>query len=181
MSDAATIAPIAYTLTPCPAILPLTPGRETALRAKVVEVAKSWIGTPYRQLGATKGVAVDCSMHVARTLIEAGVFEEFDPRPYPPTWFLHRADERYLDWLRSTAEVVEVPQPGDVISVRFGRAFAHSGIVIDAGHLVHAFADTGVCQISPLHHTVLTYADRAGKRKRDRLYFDYLARLRPEA
>ena len=178
MSESVVNAPIAVTLTPRPDILPLTPERETDLRRKVVWEAMSWVGTPYRQLGATKGVAVDCSMHVARAVIEAGVFEEFDPRPYPPLWFFHREDERYLDWLQASAEVVETPQPGDVVSIKFGRAFAHSGIVIDDTHLVHAFAETGVCQVSLLRHTTLLYADRTGKKLRPRLYFDYLARIR---
>jgi cell wall-associated NlpC family hydrolase len=171
-------APVAIALTPRPDILPLTPAREAALRVAVVAEATSWVGTPYRQLGATKGIAVDCSMHVALTLIEAGVFEPFDPRPYPPLWFLHREDERYLDWLQATADVVAVPQPGDVISVKFGRAYAHSGIVISDSQLVHAFAETGVVQISPLTHPLLTFADRTGTRLRPRLYFDYLARIR---
>ena len=171
-------APLAIKLTPRSEILPLTAERELDLRRKVVWEAMSWVGTPYRQLGASKGIAVDCSMHIARTLVAAGVFEEFDPRPYPPLWFLHREDERYLHWLQASAVVVDKPQPGDIISIKFGRAFAHSGVVIDERHLVHAFADTGICQVSPLHHALLSYADRTGKTPRPRLYFDYFARIR---
>ena len=177
VSESVVTAPIALPLTPRAGVLPLTAEGEADLRRRVVWEALSWVGTPYRQMGATKGVAVDCSMHVTRTLIEAGVFEEFDPRPYPPLWFLHREDERYLEWLKASAVIVETPQPGDVISIRFGRAYAHSGIVIDEARLVHAYAETGICQISPLHHVRLSY-ENDGVRRRPRLYFDYLARLR---
>jgi cell wall-associated NlpC family hydrolase len=170
--------PLPVALTPCPGVLPLTPEREAELRAKLVAETLSWIGTPYRQLGATKGVAIDCSMLLVRVVIEAGIVESFDPRPYPPNWFIHREDERYIDWMEAVAKRVEAPQPGDIIVMKVGRAFAHSGIIISDDELVHAFADERICNRSQRTNPFILYADKAGKRLREHRYFDVFARLR---
>jgi cell wall-associated NlpC family hydrolase len=174
------LSPLPFRLTPCKAIFPLTEARESELRARLIAEALSWVGTPYRQLGATKGVAVDCSMLLVRAMVDAGVVEDFDPRPYPPAWFLHRDDERYIDWLATIAVEVETPKPGDIIALKMGRAFAHSGFIVDAEHLVHAFADEKVCNVTPRFHPLILWADRRGTIARPKRYFDFFARLRED-
>jgi hypothetical protein len=159
-------------------VFPMDAAAEHDMRRKIVWEALSWCGTPYRQLGATKGVGVDCSMLIARTLIDVGLVEEFDPRPYPPLWFFHRDDERYIDWTEQTAKPTDTPIPGDIILIRFGRAFAHSGFLVDHDRICHAFAEDNVVTVSPLHHATLLYADRTGKKLRPRRYFDVIAGLR---
>lgn len=171
-------SPLPIELTPCTGILPLTEAREAALRARLVAEALTWVGTPYRQLGAAKGVAVDCSMLLVRVMIDAGIVAEFDPRPYPPSWFLHRADERYVDWMETVAKRVDVPRPGDIMLMRIGRAFAHSAFIVDDMHLVHAFADEGHCNLSLRRHPFILYADRRGTIPRECRYFDLFAKLR---
>lgn len=173
-SPPAVPAPTPIALRARPEIFPLTPEREAELRARVIAEALSWVGTPYRQLGATKGAAVDCSMLLVRAVIDAGIVEEFDPRPYPPLWFMHQNDERYVNWLEVMCAPVLVPQPGDIVAVRFGRAFAHSGLIIDSEHLVHAFAQEGICCVSPLRHPTLLYN---GGKLRERRYFDMFPKL----
>lgn len=172
------LSPMPARLVPRPDVYPLTEEREAELRARVIAEAVSWVGTPYRQLGATKGIAVDCSMLLVRAMIDAGVVEEFDPRPYPPAWFLHRDDERYIDWLATIAVEVETPKPGDIIAMKMGRAFAHSGIIIDAEHLVHAFADERICNISPLRNPLIAWINPRRMIPRPKRYFDFFARLR---
>lgn len=174
------LSPLPAALIPGPDVLPLTPAKEMMLRALLVSEALSWVGTPYRQMGATKGAAVDCSMLLVRAMVDAGIVEDFDPRPYPPLWFLHREDERYIEWLAKIAEPVEVPQPGDMIAYKIGRAFAHSGIIVDAEHLVHAFVEDGRCNVSPLRHPRLMFADRVGKVRRETRCFDLFARIRAD-
>lgn len=174
-------SPLPVEMVPCATIFPLDAERETVLRARLIAEARSWIGTPYRQLGATKGVGVDCAMLLLRTAIEAGIIEEFDPRPYPPTWFLHRADERYIDWLALNACPVETPQPGDIVAFKVGRAFAHSALMSTPSTVVHAFAEEGRCTESELSHTLLTRAGRQGGQPRERRCFDLFARLRERA
>jgi cell wall-associated NlpC family hydrolase len=174
-------APIAIRLQARPGVFPMDEAAEADMRRRIVWEAMSWVGTPYRQMGCTKGVSVDCSMLIARVLIEAGLVEEFDPRPYPPLWFFHRNDERYMDWVLRTARETSTPQPGDIILIKFGRAFAHSGFIIGQDQIVHAFAEDGACVVSPMHHATLLYADRTGTKMRERRTFDVIAGLRGEA
>ena len=168
-------------LTPGPGILPLTPAKEGRLRLRLIAEARTWIKTPYRQLGDTKGVAVDCSMLLVRCVVDCGIVAPFDPRPYPPTWFLHQSDERYIDWFAAVGVEVETPQPGDFITIKVGRAFAHSGIVSDSGHLIHAFADEGQVRESSLSHPRLAAMGQGSRQVRPRRFFDLFARLRQNA
>ena len=65
----------------------------------------------------------------------------FDPRPYPSDWHLHRDEERYLGFVIDRAREVEKPQPGDVMLFRWGRSYAHGGIVtvLTPLRVVHAY------------------------------------------
>lgn len=111
-------------------------------RARVVEAARAWIGTPYHHMADLKGVGVDCAMLLVRVFCDLGLVASFDPRPYTRDWMLHRDDERYLGFLVASAREVEAPQPGDVILFRVGRCYAHGGIVTlpDPLTILHAFA-----------------------------------------
>lgn len=162
--------------TPLPGVLPMTTALEAAQRAEVVRLALSWVGTPYRHWGATKDIAIDCAMLLVRCWIDAGVFQEFDPRPYPPHWHLHRAEERYLHWLESLAVEVEAPQPGDIGVFRFGRCFSHAGIMITPSRLVHANGHWVFCALSDLSEAQLEYFSPGMKRPRK--FFDVWGKLR---
>lgn len=173
-------ANLPQSLKPCATIYPLTAEREIELRARLIAEARTWIGTPYRQLGDTKGIAVDCSMLLVRCVIDTGLVEPFDPRPYPPAWFVHQNDERYIDWLGVVGVEVDrdALKPGDFVAFRMGRAFAHSGIVTENNHLVHAFADERRVSESPLSHPALCWMGQASRLPRPRRGYDFFARLR---
>jgi cell wall-associated NlpC family hydrolase len=110
-------------------------------RAAVVAEARAWCGTPYHHLGDVKGAGVDCAMLIVRVYCDLGLVPPFDPRPYPPDWHLHRSEERYLGFVFERARRVAEPREGDVMVMRYGRAFAHGGIVtrLDPLTIVHAF------------------------------------------
>lgn len=141
-------------------------------RGKVIEAALSWVGTPYRQLGYTKGPkgCVDCSMLLVGALVEGRVFKPFDPRPYSPTWFLHQEEEKYLAWLDTIGSETTNPKPGDAIVYKIGRCYAHSGIIIDDDYIVHAYTKVHYCA-----KTERTWPDLA---KRPFKYYDFWAKLR---
>lgn len=124
---------------------PNLPFSDDQQRELVVREALSWVGTPYRQQGDKKNIAVDCCMLLTRCYVDAGILEEFDPRPYPPEWYLHQSDERYLEWVESVAKETTDPQIGDIILFRFGKCFSHSGIISRPGYIVHAFAKLRMC------------------------------------
>ena len=118
---------------------------EQEQREAVVAEARTWIGTPWHHMAAIKGAGVDCAMLLARVYIEVGLVAEFDPRPYPTDWMLHRSDERFLGYLLSRSHQVEKPEVGDAMILRVGRAFAHGGIVSRAEPLtlIHSFRPVG--------------------------------------
>lgn len=129
------------------AVAPLrATGEERADRAAVVAAARSWIGTPYHHAADVKGAGCDCAMLLVRVYCDLGLVAPFDPRPYTRDWMLHRGEEKYLGFLLEHAREIAAPQPGDVILFRFGRCFAHGGIVTRAAPLtvVHAFAPAHV-------------------------------------
>ena len=116
---------------------------ETELRNAVVTEARSWLGTPWRHMGAVKGQCVDCAMLMAETYIRAGIVERFDPRPYPRLWFLHQNEERFLDWIVRRLGGTEIPvndaRPADLIVYRIGMCYAHGSILVSENLIIHAY------------------------------------------
>lgn len=133
-------------------------------REEIVEEALSWVHTPYLHQGFVKGRqgGVDCAM------INMGVYRDFagivpaeyDPRPYPMQWHLHRSEEKYLRWFEVHGRKVDSPLPGDLVLFRFGRTVSHSGIVVGPDTMVHAYRDAGqviVDSISSLSNRIDSY------------------------
>lgn len=124
-------------------------------RAEVVAEAKSWIGTPYRPAQRVKGPkgGVDCLTFVAEVYEQVGILPHYEAPYYPPDWHLHRDDERYADGILeqirlhcpgAAGEIPGPPESGDIVLFRFGRCFAHGGIVTSWPRLIHAWNGAGV-------------------------------------
>jgi cell wall-associated NlpC family hydrolase len=149
---------------------------EAFQRQQVVAAALTWCGTPYRQLGHTKGErgAIDCSMLLVAAFVEGRVFEPFDPRPYPANWMLSQGEERYLAWLDGIGGRTEGPlKPGDVTAYKFGRCFSHSAIIVDDAYMVHAYATARKCIKTERNYLPLA--------RRPTVSFDMWAKLRAPA
>lgn len=113
-------------------------------RAKVVQEALSWVGTPYHPHGRIKGVGVDCAMLPAEVYAAAGVIPAMEVEHYPIDWHLHRDEERYLRYVEPYARLTSTPLPGDLVMYRWGRCFAHGAIVLQWPNIVHAVVNEGV-------------------------------------
>lgn len=134
-------------------------------RARVCSIARTWLGTPFRDQGKVKGPngAVDCAMLLVATFQEAGLLDPaYDPRPYPPQFHLHNKEERFLKQIERIIalrgcgkEVTREPIPGDVAVYRVGKCFSHGGLVIENGQLLHAYYKTGHVSLSPLYEIEL--------------------------
>ena len=164
---------------PVPVLTGVDAETEAWQRKRVVEAALSWVGTPYRNCGYTKGPkgAVDCAMLLVGAFVEARVFEPFDPRPYPSDWMLHRSEEKYIAWLNTIGkEDPKADQPGDVIAYVFGRCYSHSGIVVDDRYVVHSYADDRIC-VRTLKDWLPLMRIKGGT-PRPQMHFDMWARLR---
>lgn len=118
---------------------------DSALRARVVAEARSWVGTPYHHMADVKGVGVDCGMILVRIFVDLGLVPPFDPRPYTNDWMMHRSEEHYLGALMDRARPVKTPAPGDVALWRQGRCYSHGGVVValDPLTIVHAVLNFG--------------------------------------
>lgn len=110
------------------------------MRDRIVEEARSWIGTPYHHMADRKGEGVDCGMLLIRVYASLGLCDDFDPRPYTFDWMLHRSEELFRDRLLARSKIVEQPQPGDIILFRVGRCYSHGSIVtsVEPLKVVHA-------------------------------------------
>jgi cell wall-associated NlpC family hydrolase len=140
---------------------------ESEERDAFVREALSWLGTPFRDQGDVKGKsgAVDCAMLLVRSAQAAGLIPpDFDPRPYPPQWHLHRSEERFLKCIEQVLalrgcgaeKAGGTPAvPGDIIVYRVARCFSHGGVVIKNNHLIHAYYKTGQVSICALDEVEL--------------------------
>lgn len=124
--------------------MPLTP----AQRARIVEVALSWAGTPYRGWTCKKGVGADCGQFLRGVYIEAGFFREI---PVPANYSLQAAQHRQTTEYRELVETYmrQIPEsevlPGDVVLFRVGKGFAHGAIVKSwPDFVIHALLRYGV-------------------------------------
>lgn len=118
---------------------------EAEERAHVVEVARTWIRTPYHDRAAIKGVGVDCAMLLVAVYSDAGIVPVEDPGHYSSQWYLHHSEEKYLAEVEKYAHQIEgPPKPGDVVVYKVGRAFAHGGIVTDWPNIIHAVKEANM-------------------------------------
>lgn len=134
------------------------------LRQEAIDIARTYIGTPYVLAGRVKGAGVDCATLLLLYLIEIGAV---DPRdlalmgPYRHDWFHNTTNERYLNSLmrfgRLVAETVCIgaarPQAGNVVLFKVARSkiFNHGAIVTEWPKGIHA-EQKGVREVDLASH-----------------------------
>lgn len=120
---------------------------------EIANIARGWLGTPYRHQGAVKSHGTDC-LGLLR-----GVWQEFygQPSPKPMPYSADMRDMVVGQTLQSAAHDFLVRQPenaplcaGDILLFRYGSMPwpRHCGIVEDAHHFIHAQNFTGVVRSS---------------------------------
>ncbi len=111
----------------------------------VVEIARTWLGTPYHHAACVKGAGVDCLMLVCTVYEEAGLIPHIVPGYYPMDWHLHRSEELYLAGIEQYCDRVEGDiLPGDIALYRFARCASHAAIVTAWPEIIHAHRGEGV-------------------------------------
>lgn len=119
----------------------------------IVEVAKSWIGTPYRHQGDQKHIGCDCLGLIRGVWREVYGDEPERPNPYAKDWAEAGDDERMLDAARRHCGP-EIPlsemHEGSLILFRWrqGTAIKHAGIVSGPSQFIHAYERIHVTQSS---------------------------------
>ena len=150
---------------------------EAAGRAAIIDYALGWVGTPFVNCCDVKGPTggIDCVMLTVRAYVDTGRLAPFDPRPYPPDWFLRKNEEMLLGWIegRLAARRVAEPRLADVLVYQFGRCFSHAAIRMNATEVVHAYAVDGMCTVSRMTEDSLRFVTFRGVNlSRPRLNFD---------
>ena len=113
---------------------------EAMVRQQIIQEALSWLKTPWHHATCVKGAGVDCVGLLRGVFNAVGLthIEESDMPVYPPDIMLHRNEETVLAGLTRYAHEIETPLTGDVVVWKFGRIFAHAGIVIEWPRIIHA-------------------------------------------
>jgi len=113
-------------------------------RERVIQIARTWLNTPYHPEARVKGAGCDCATLLAEVYKEAGVIPHFEIEHYPQDWHLHRSEELYLNQVLRFAHEVTAPLPGDICLWQIGRTFSHGAIVIAWPSIINAVMGRGV-------------------------------------
>ena len=120
------------------------------MRSDVVEIARTWIGTPYCHQASVRGGGTDCLGLVRGVWRERFDAEPEAPPPYSMDWDEVAREERL--WAAATRHLEPVDgtpsSPGDVILFRMRDAVVakHLGIISGPDHFIHAYARHGVIE-----------------------------------
>lgn len=122
--------------------------------ARVVAIARGFIGTPYRHQGALKGVGCDCLGLVRGVWRELYGCEPERPAAYAPDWAERSGEERLLLAAeRHCGPPLPLADlaPGDLMIFRFRAdcAAKHAGIATPGDRFIHAYEQAAVVE-SPL-------------------------------
>jgi NlpC/P60 family putative phage cell wall peptidase len=129
----------------------MTPAVRRSERRRVVEEARSWLGTPFHHGARLKGVGVDCAQLLIAVYTSAGLVEVPQVGFYAPDWFLHEQTERILDAIAPMCVEADWACVGDIALFRYGRAVSHGAIVVSTVPeltVVHSFRGFGVVEDS---------------------------------
>ena len=124
---------------------------------RAVEIARKWIGTPYRHQASVRGAGTDC-LGLLR-----GIWRELygsEPEPVPAyTWDWSEPEGSERLWSAARRHLRECdgarfPAPGEVLLFRMrdGSVAKHLGLIVDVGEaatFIHAYTGHGVVE-SPL-------------------------------
>ena len=110
------------------------------------EKALEFIGTPHVNGGNIKGAGLDCSTLPANFFHELGYGDFEIMFGYSGDWYCKRdCEELLLPYLEKYCERIDEPEPGDIISYRWGRAqYAHLSIYLGDKRILHCQAQSGV-------------------------------------
>jgi cell wall-associated NlpC family hydrolase len=123
----------------------MTEAHERMERAKVIEVARSMLKTPWRHMGRTRE-GVDCGGLLIVVFRECGIVPpDFETGFYPPDFMLHSGEQRFVGFVERFARKVDrEPRDGDVAMFQVGRSLAHCAIVDQWPRVIHAVRSGGI-------------------------------------
>lgn len=114
---------------------------------KLIELAKTYIGTPHINGGDIKGAGLDCCTLVTNFYAELGYKKIPVSFGYSADWYCRRkCKEILLPYLEKYFDKVASLLPGDLVSYRWGySSYAHLSIYLGNRKFAHCDADDGCC------------------------------------
>lgn len=134
-------------MSPLPKPLPDTPAE---LRAQIVQIAASWLKTPWHHEARLKGAGVDCAQFLLAVYAEAGLITDYTPDRYPQDWYLHRDEPLFMREIEKHCNPVAQGLVGDIVMFKFGRAPAHGAILMEPNIVIHAYRPEGRVTLSEI-------------------------------
>ena len=126
-------------------------GVSSAFADRVIETARSWIGTPYRHQASLKGVGCDCLGLVRGIWREIHGAEPETPPAYQPDWAERSGEDRLRDAARrhfgAELSVAEM-RPGDLLLFcwRPDLPAKHAGLLSARDRFIHAYEQSAVIE-----------------------------------
>lgn len=116
-------------------------------RAAIVAEAKEWLKTPYHHAAKLKGIGCDCLTYIVGVYENVGIVGPQKIPFYRPDFMRHNSTETYLEGLLEHGHEVKAPLSGDIAIFKWGRIFAHAGIVTEWPRILHADPHNGVIEM----------------------------------
>jgi len=120
------------------------------MTCRAVDIARDWIGTPYRHQASEKGAGADCLGLVRGVWRDMGGQAPVEVPKYTQDWGEAGGDERLWRAARAHLRPRETGDiaPGDILlfRMRSGSVAKHLGIASDRGHFIHAYSRHGVIE-----------------------------------
>lgn len=125
---------------------------QIAAGARVVDVARGWIGTPYHHQASCKGIGADC-LGLVRGVYRQIMGRDADVTAnYTRDWAEASGIETMLVGARAHLEEIasESLQPGDVVVFRLRRGVVakHAAIVATTTTMIHAMEGCAVSEVT---------------------------------
>ena len=137
-------------------------------REEAVQIARSWLLTPYVLGGRVKGAGCDCATLLAEYAIECGFAERESLGLYSHDWFCNTTEDRYkyglLRHARSTVEGIccgtPNAQPGCLALFKVARSklYNHGGIITAWPKMIHA-VDPHVIESDATKHYMTSFSE----------------------
>ena len=122
-----------------------------AAKAKLLQVARSWIGTPFRKGASIKGAGVDCVNLAASIYTESGFYVSRSFPGYSLDEGSHSTKSKIETWLKLSAdrfeEVVDFGI-GDLLVFKMGFVTHHVGVMITNSTFINAMKGYGVVELN---------------------------------
>ena len=120
---------------------------------------RSWIGTPYHNMGRTKGRAADCTLFIGQAMVNCGLLPEVKEKYTSRDWYRHGTENIVMDSVHeyqsklsgniSVLEIPgtpEIPLQGDCFLIALAKTDNphHCAVYLGKNKIIHCSPSQGV-------------------------------------